>query len=96
MTEGTIIASLALVISIAVAMWEFVKYLLEGGRARVRMNPGILGMYSLGSSTSSWSDLAVQAKKRGGWYAEVAVVEVENPGRTALDHLGRFPGLWTY
>ena len=77
-------AVLALVISVAVAVWEIAKYRLEGGRVRVRMRAGLLNDYSLAQDTRSWTSLAEQASRRGGWNTEVAVVEVENPGRTAV------------
>jgi len=77
-------AGLALAISVAVALWQFVKYLLEGGRVRVRMHAGLLSDHLLRQSTRSWTTLVQRASKLGGWYAEVAVIEVENPGRTAV------------
>jgi len=35
-------AEIALAISIAVALWQFVKYVLEGGRIRLEIRPGVL------------------------------------------------------
>lgn len=68
----TVIASLALVISVDVGLWELIRYLLEGGRVRVRMNPALLGGYSLRSSTKSWLLLRERLGQHGGWYLEVA------------------------
>lgn len=97
-------ADIALAISLALVVWEILRYRLEGGRARVRMNAGLLTDYSLAQSGRSWSHLADMTKDQGGWPLEVAVIEVENPsrtpitigevsldfGRTGLFHLGRY------
>lgn len=74
--------NVAFVLSLLVGLWTFAQWRLEGGRVRVRLHAGLLTEYSLQSSTSSWSNLADNARQ--GWHREVAVVEVENPGRTAV------------
>ncbi|TFV67219.1 UNVERIFIED_ORG: hypothetical protein E4P37_03415 [Bacillus sp. AZ43] len=76
-------AGLALVISVLVALWNLVKYLLEGGRVRVTMSPGLQDEYSL-AQAGSWSSLRDRSAHRGGWTVEVAVIKVENIGRTAV------------
>ena len=81
--DDTLIAAMALVISVAVAIWEMVKYLLEGGRVRVRMYAGLHSDYALFQALR-WKSLLQRAKKRGGWTVEVAVLEIENLGRTAV------------
>ncbi len=77
------IAQLALVVSLAVAFWELLKYVLEGGRVRVRMTPGLLDDYKL-QTASTWKNLGKAAAERGGWHVEVAVIDVENLGRTPV------------
>lgn len=76
-------AQLALVISIAVALWNLVRYLLEGGRVRIRLRPGLLYEYAL-ADANTWGHLAKMTAGRGGWPVEVAVVDIENTGRTAV------------
>lgn len=76
-------AYLALAVSLAVALWTLLQYVLEGGRVRVRMTSGLLGDYSLQRGTT-WGKLATGAEGRGGWHVEVAVIDVENLGRTAV------------
>lgn len=77
------ISLLALSLSVAVAVWQLLQYALEGGRVRVRMTPGLLGDYYL-HNANTWENLGKLAAKRGGWHVEVAVIEVENLGRTAV------------
>lgn len=84
-------AGAALVISILVALWNLLKHLLEGGRVRVTMRPGLHDEYSLGTA-KTWRQLAQRARQDGGWKVEVAVIEVENAGRTAVTI--RQPSLW--
>lgn len=76
------VAGAALGLSIALAAWEIYKFTLEWGRVRVRMHCGKLERHMLGTSTRSWDSLA--ARNKDGWYLEVAVVDVENPGKTAV------------
>jgi hypothetical protein len=76
-------ARLALLISIALALWNLAKHRLEGGRVRIRMRPGLHFDHGL-SQARTWETVAEHATKRGGWSVEVAVVEVENVGRTAV------------
>ena len=82
MSESTT-AQLALAISIAVALWNLVRYLLEGGRVRIRLRPGLLYEYAL-ADANTWGNLAKMTASRGGWPVEVAVVDIENTGRTAV------------
>jgi hypothetical protein len=77
-------AKLALVISVAVALWELVKYLLEGGRVRVRTNAALVDDYRIRQSTRSWSTLESAVVKEDGWYMEAVEVEIENVNRSAV------------
>jgi hypothetical protein len=83
LVSESITAQLALAISIAVALWNLVRYLLEGGRVRVRLRSGLLYDYAL-ADADSWPSLAKATEGRGGWSAEVAVIDIENVGRTAV------------
>ena len=76
-------AQLALAVSSALALWQLLKHVLEGGRVRVRMRAGLHDEYVLRHG-GSWSDLIKSNKHYGGWPLEVAVIEVENLGRTAV------------
>lgn len=70
------------VISVILAVWAFAQWRLTGARIWVRMHPGLLGEYTLQHSTADWKNLADSANE--GWHREVAVIEVENPGRTPV------------
>jgi hypothetical protein len=73
------VARLALGVSLAVAAWQVLQYVLSGARVRVRLRPGLLTDYAL-QRDRSWSGLARRAKDEG-WPIEVAIIEVENMGR---------------
>ena len=77
------VAYVALAVSLAVAGWQVLQYVLEGGRVRVRMQPGLLTDYILYTS-STWRDVHDKSKGEGGWPVEVAVINIENLGRTPV------------
>jgi hypothetical protein len=76
-------AQIALVLSSALAVWELARYLLEGGRIRVRLRPGGLEEYGL-SEAKTWQSLEKSTEGQGGWPVEVAILDVENLGRTPV------------
>lgn len=76
-------AEVALAVSLATAGWQLLRYTLEGGRVRVRMLPGLHDDYAL-VSADSWESLGKTSEERGGWTVEVAILEIENKGRTAV------------
>ena len=76
-------AQIALVLSSALAVWELAKYLLEGGRVRVRLRPGRLEEYAL-SEAKTWQSLEKSTEGQGGWPVEVAILDVDNLGRTPV------------
>ena len=76
-------AQIALVLSSALAVWELAKYLLEGGRIRVRLRPGGLEEHGL-SEAKTWQLLEKSTEGQGGWPVEVAILDVENLGRTPV------------
>jgi hypothetical protein len=59
------------------------KHLLEGGRVRVSLRPGLLSDHGLAQG-DSWPSVEKHHAERGGWNLEVAIVTVENIGRTAV------------
>jgi hypothetical protein len=65
------------------AVWELAKYLLEGGRIRVRPRPGGLEEHGL-SEAKTWQLLEKSTEGQGGWPVEVAILDVENLGRTPV------------
>jgi hypothetical protein len=75
------LSAAALAVSSAAALWQYARWRLEGGRVWVRLVPGLVDEYSIGRGVS-WSDLATPYKT--GWHLEAAVIEVENPSRTAV------------
>jgi hypothetical protein len=80
-------AEIALAISIAVALWQFVKYVLEGGRIRLEIRPGVVscGGALLTGPWAGWTKLGVERLgPRGRYNIEVAVITVANLGRTAV------------
>jgi hypothetical protein len=83
-------AGVALVISILVALWNLLKYLLDGARVRVKLIPGLHDDYAL-QTGKTWARLGKKAAEGGGWNVEVAVIKVENLGRTAVTISG--PGM---
>jgi hypothetical protein len=81
--SDAVVARLALAVSLAVACWQVLRYLLEGGRVRVRLSPGLLTEWQLGTA-DTWRSLERATAKEGGWPVEVAVVDIENLGRQAV------------
>lgn len=79
------ISVLALVISLGLLGWEFAKWALEGARVRVSIRAGYLHDHAL-YQASTWASLKrmVDLQQVGGWPVEVAVIDVENAGRTAV------------
>lgn len=82
--NDTTIAALALGVSVAVAVWQFTQYLLEGARVRVRLRPGLLDDFSLRQSVRKWSTMSDYAERSGRWHLEVAIMEIENISRFPL------------
>jgi hypothetical protein len=78
------VAITALGLSGVLAVWEFAKRSLDGARLRVRMHAGLYTPYALSKSTKSWANLAEMTKNGWGWPTEVAIIEIENPGREAV------------
>lgn len=78
------IALVALFVSISVGLWQDLQYVFEGARVRIRMSSGLLSDYALSRSVRSWSNVERMARRDGGWYVEVAKVEIENVSRTAI------------
>jgi len=79
-------AGWALAISISVAVWEFATWFINGARVRVTLRSGNLhDDYAL-HEASTWPRLRemTESQRVGGWPVEVAVIEVENAGRTAV------------
>ena len=76
-------ARLALVISLLVALWNLWQFRLNGARVRVTLSAGLLEEYSIGWAPT-WKALERATEGKGGWPVEVAVVDVENSGRTAV------------
>lgn len=66
------------------AVWEFAKRGLDRARVRVRMHAGLYTPSVLSKSTKSWANLAEMTKNKWGWPTEVAIIEIENPGREAV------------
>lgn len=79
------ISVLALVISLGLLGWEFTRWALEGARVRVILQAGHLHDHVL-YQASTWDNLKrmVDLQNVGGWPVEVAVIDVENAGRTAV------------
>jgi hypothetical protein len=78
------VAIIALSLSGVLAVWEFAKRALDGARVRVRLHAGLYTPHSLSKSTKSWANLAEMTADKGGWPTEVAIIEIENPGREAV------------
>jgi hypothetical protein len=79
-----IVSVVALVVSVSVAGWNVLKYILDGGRVRVRLERGRLDEESLHSGPFR-SEVARQALGYGREnHVEVGVLRVENLGRTAV------------
>ncbi|WP_395691511.1 hypothetical protein [Nocardioides sp.] len=85
-TASLIVSIIALTVSAAVAGWNVLKYVLDGGRVRVRLERGYLDDVALFSTPYRLSKngpskgLRVPSPK----HLEVGVVRVENLGRTAV------------
>ncbi len=80
-------AEVALVVSVAVAVWQVWQHRLQGGRVRVKMRPiHVTDWGSLHSGPErGWSrsrEVAVSAP--GRYNVELAEITVENLGRTAV------------
>ncbi len=59
----TVIATAALFVSLGAALWQYIRWRLEGGRIWVRLFPGALHEYSL-RRDSSWNALAQRIAQR--------------------------------
>lgn len=84
MKPEVIVSTLALVVSTATAIWQIARYLLEGGRIRVRLYPAV--KYVLGGGiryAPNWEDLEGICRYES-YFDELAVLEIENIGRTAV------------
>ncbi len=84
-TLALVFSGISLAVSIVLAVWQFVRYLLEGGRVRVGLQRGWLDDASLmqgpfrgGELPKDWGMTTPQL------YVEVAVMVVTNKGRTAV------------
>lgn len=78
------VAWLALLISVCLTLWQVARYLLDGALVRVSLQPGLLTDYRL-VRLESWAHVnGLPPKERWGWPVEVAVVKIENWGRTAV------------
>jgi hypothetical protein len=78
------VAITALSLSGLLAAWEFAKRGLDSARVRVQLHAGLYEPHTLSKSSKSWSNLADMTRDVGGWPIEVAIIEIENPGRTAV------------
>ncbi len=77
-------AQVALGLSVLLGLWELSKYVLKGGRVRVHLHAGMLYDSHL-LTEPTWQRVQKAATAQGwGWPVEVAVVEVENRGRTPV------------
>lgn len=78
------VAITALGLSGVLAIWEFAKRGIDGARVRVRMHAGLYTPSALSKSTKSWANLVEMTRGKWGWPTEVAIIEIENPGREAV------------
>lgn len=83
-TIGT--AEIALILSAALVIWHVVRYLLEGGRVRVRMRPALLTDWGelRSGPDGGWPQDSPQLEARGRYNVELAHVTIENLGRIAV------------
>jgi hypothetical protein len=77
---------LGFILALAVAAWNMFKFWQEGARIRVTMKPGTLGGSALTTMTTLRPDRHPGSTGRNGsrFNVEVALVQVENFGRTAV------------
>jgi hypothetical protein len=79
------ISIVALAVSAAVAGWNVLKYILDGGRVRVRLERGYLDETALFSAPfRAGTKAASSLRPPSRLHLEVGVVRVENLGRTAV------------
>lgn len=81
------VSVLALVVSAFVALWNIVQFIREGARVRVTINPGLYDTDSLitvGKYSAEKHPHGRSIKRPSRFYIEVAVIKVENRGRTPV------------
>ena len=79
------LAVAAFVLGLVLAAWELMKFWQEGARVRVKMRPGVLEDGALMTMGHPSSGHPGKINKRGLRFGiEVALIEVENRGRSAV------------
>ena len=79
-----VVSIVALALSASVAAWNVLKYVLDGGRVRVRLDRGYLSDRALHTRPfrSKWMIAGLDVPSE--YHVEVGVLRVENLGRTAV------------
>lgn len=84
-SASLVLSITALAISAAVAGWNVLKYILDGGRVRVRLERGYLDETALFSAPfRNATKVATGLRPPSRLHVEVGVLKVENLGRTAV------------
>jgi hypothetical protein len=81
------VALAALVVSLAVAAWNVIQFRREGVRVKVKIQPGLFDRNSLVTVDTYCGDRnpdKLSPRPRGRFDVEVAVIRVENRGRTPV------------
>jgi hypothetical protein len=79
------LAGAAIALSLAVIIWEIIKFRREGAWVRVTLRPGLYDRNSLRTTGTRMSEESPVLARRGMRFdVEVAVIEVENRGRTPV------------
>jgi hypothetical protein len=81
-----LVAGLGLIASLAALTWQFTKHILDGGRVKVYLNPGVwepgFVIRINRSGKFAMREESLYANSRDNF--EIAQLVVENPGRTAI------------